>query len=402
MIRKPVRLDLDVVVEPGATPVTDGEVEITALCRLRLEASPEASPAPLDLAVLPLGPGLVNAAPVTRGLERLRPGDRLCLPRSAPITLEQGDTPASLASRLEAAFASPFDTAAEALTYGREALGVDRRPEAAQRLLLVAQSPVVEAMEPLLGVASALTDRHLGLDVVTTSSAMDLGLMIRLANLGGGEVHFVDSAAALEEAVRQRLERLTQQFLVDVRLSLEFVPGVTPGRMYRVTPTPIFLGNVRLTPTDRRLVLDPGPIAPGHEPAFLLTLTVPRRRLGHYRLVDVVARHRTPHRAVTVAQASIMHRVTDDPLEAGWVEAGVVAARDRAEPAGWVEEAARAFLEGDHRRVANTLERLARRMLEVGRQADAHVAGDCRTRYLRTGHLDRNDLNRLRRIVGLA
>jgi hypothetical protein len=92
--------------------------------------------------------------------------------------------------------------------------------------------------------------------------------------------------------------------------------------------------------------------------------------------------------------------VTDDPLEAGWVEAGVVAARDRAEPAGWVEEAARAFLEGDHRRVANTLERLARRMLELGRSGDAHTAGDCRTRYLRTGHLDRNDLNRLRRLVG--
>jgi hypothetical protein len=402
MSRETVRLALDVIVEPGATPVTDGEVELTALCRLRLEAPPNATPASLDLAVLPLGPGLVNAAPVARALDRLRPGDRLCLPRGVTHTVQAGDAPADLAARLDAAFSTPFDTAAEALSFGREALAVDRRPEAAQRLLLVAQSPVVEAMEPLLGVASALTDRHLGLDVVTTSPAMDLGLMIRLANLGGGEVHFVEGAAALETAVRHRVERLTQQYMVDVRLALEFVPGITPGRMFRVSPTPIFLGNVRLTPTDRRLVLDPGPIAPGHEPAFLLTLTAPRRRLGVYRLVDVVARHRAVHRSVTVAQASVLHRVTDDPLEAGWVEAGVVAARDRAEPAGWVEEAARAFLEGDHRRVANTLERLARRMLEMGRQADAHVAGDCRTRYLRTGHLDRNDLNRLRRLVGQA
>jgi len=400
MSGKPIRLDLEVVVEPGVTPVTDGEVEVTALCRLRLEADPEASPAPLDLVVLPLGPGLVNAAPVMRGLERLRPGDRLCLPRSAPITLERGDTAATLSGRLEAAFASPFDTAAEALSFGCEVLG--RRPEAAQRLLLVAQSPVVEAMEPLLGVASALSARDLGLDVITTSSSMDLGLMIRLANLGGGDVHFVESAAALEEAVRQRLDRLTRQFLLDVRLLLEFVPGVTPGRMYRVTPTPVFLGNVRLTPSDRRLVLYAGPMAPGYEPAFLLTMTVPRRRLGHYRLVEIAVRHRAPQRVVTVAQASVMHRVTDNPLEAGWVEAGVVAARDRAEPAGWVEEAARAFLDGDHRRVANTLDRLARRMIEVGRQADARVAGDCRMRYLRTGQLDRNDLNRLRRIVGLG
>lgn len=399
MSKSPPRLEIDVSLEPGATSVADGETEVSVLIRLRVEAAPDAVPAPLHLAIMPIGPGAASAPAVARALEALRPGDRISTGGRTVVIQEQDDR-RLLNQALEDAFMRPQDTAAAALLQGRDALLHERRTDTAHRLLLVAHSPLVEPMEPLLGAATSLTERQLGIDVVTTSPQMDLGLSIRLANLGGGEAVLAESSAALEGLLRPRLARLLRQHVLDARLELEFVPGVNPGRMYRVSPTPIFLGNIRLTPTDRRLVLDPGPVATGAEAAFLLTLTVPKRRLGRYRLVELVAKHRGATRIVTGWHGGVVYTVTDDPLQAQWVDAQVVAARDRAEPAGWVEEAARAFLEGDHRRVATTLERISRRFLELGRPADSQSAIDSRTRYLRSGHLDRNELNRLRRLVG--
>ncbi len=402
MTRRGPRLEVDVLLDPTTSAVTDAELEVTALLKLRLDVPADSAPVPLHVMIAPLGPGAGNAAAVFRSFEALRPGDRVSFPGGRTHTLVAGESPDALRALTEDAFTRPEDNAAAALAHGRDALLADRRTDAAHRLIIVAHSPIVEATEPLLNAASALTEKHFGLDVVTTTPSMDLGMMIRLANLGGGDVAFVEGVAALETNMRDRIGRLTQQHLIDPRLELEFVPGVVPGRMFRAAPGAVFLGNVRLTPTDRRLVLDPGPVVAGHEPQFLVTLTLPRRRVGRYRLLEVSARHRAGHRFVTCHQASVVHQVTDDPTLLGYVEAGVVAARDRVEPAGWVEEAARAFLEGDHRRVATTLERMARRLSELGRSADAQATIDARGRYLRSGHLDRNELNRLRRLAGGA
>ena len=400
--RRAARLEVEALLEPSVTPVTEGDAEVTVLVRLRQNAAADTPAPPIHLCLAPLGPGAVNAAPVLRALDALRPGDRISLPGAGGHTLAPGEGPQACKALVEAGFVRPGDTAAAALNAASELLQADRRHDTHHRVLLVPHSPVVEAMESLLAAATALTERQLGIDVVTTSPATDLGLMIRLANLGGGEVTFADTPDALEAAVRHRLIRLAQATMIEPRLELDFVPGIVPGRMYRVSPAPIFLGNVRLTPTDRRLVLDPGPVAVWHEPVFLLTLTVPKRRVGRYRLMEVAVRHRAGSRVVTSAQTSVVHTTTDDPNEAGFVEAAVVAARDRVEPVGWVEEAGRAFLEGDHRRVATTLERMARRMLELGRGPDAQAVVEARGRYLRSGHLDRSELNRLRRVAGAA
>lgn len=403
MTRKGPRLEVEALLEPGVTAVTEADVEVTALIRLRLEVPPEAAPAPLHVTFAPTGPGANNAAPVLRALSVLRPGDRVSFPGGRTHLLAEGELAAEVLRPLvEEAFARPEDTAAAALAAAKDLLVAERKLDAAHRLVFVPHSPVVEPMEPLLGVATALTERQIGLDAIATSPGVDLGLMVRLANLSGGDVSAADGPAALEACLRQRLTRWTQQYLLDARLELEFAATVVPARMYRVHPTPTFLGNVRLTPTDRRLVLDPGPVAPGHEPAFVLTMTMPRRRAGRYRLLEIASRHRGGHRLVTGHQVNVVHTVTDEPALLGDVEAAVIAARDRAEPAGWVEEAGRAFLEGDHRRVATTLERFARRLLELGRATDAQAAIESRSRYLRSGHLDRTELNRLRRLAGVA
>lgn len=390
-------IEIDLSVEPAASGVADQDGELSVLVRLRVSPPPGATPAPLHLALVPFGPGALNARAVGRALDVLRPGDRLSAGGRTVVVGPQGA--AGLEALLDEAWQRPFDTAAAALAHGRDALMEDRRPEFATRLFLLAHSPIVEPMEPLLAAATSLTERHLGIDVFATSPQVDLGLSIRLANLGGGEAVSTDAQPALEEAVRSRVSRLVHQHVLDARLELEFVTGVTPGRMFRVSPSPIFLGNVRLTPTDRRLVLDPGPLTTGAEPVFLLTMTAPKRRLGRYRLVEISARHRGATKLLAPWHGGAIHTVTDDPQEIAWVDAQVVAARDRVEPTGWVEEAARAFMEGDHRRVATTLERLARRFLELGRTNDAQAAIDSRTRYLRTGHLDRNELNKLRRLA---
>lgn len=385
-------LALDWSVSPPAVSVAEVGTEVSVMLRLRPRvALAERPAAPLDLALTMVGRApeatcgaLREAAEVLRG--GLRPGDTLAW-------AGDGD-----GAHPDALFARPPSTLAEAFTAGLRRLGGDERADGrAARLLVMVNAPVMEPVDPLLRAASALTDRGAGLDLVCVHPLADLGLLTRLANLGGGEVLVPDGGGELRRLLVARVACLQDQRVLDARLELRFAPGAQPHRLFRVDPEPLFLGMVRVVDDDRRLVLDPGPVTTGTAPpAYLLTMSVPRRRVGRYLLL----RGRLHDRAGGDGPwEEVAQRCSIDPAEVSLVEAGVNAARDRVEPTAWVEETAQAFNEGDGRRVSVTLERLVRHFLTLGRTPAVEEAFAMRLRFLRTGALDRAELNRLRRLA---
>lgn len=401
-------LALWATVDPPVASVADPEVDFAVL--LSMESRPRNGEprrgAPVHLAVMLVGPPKPGAAGTLQHvldtvMSKMRPMDRLSLAHG--ITAQMGDREGRelLRRRVPEAAATAFPTMAAALDAGRDALADTPRPQTACRLFVIVTAPVIEQLEQLSAATARLEEAHIGFDVFATSSAVDLGLLIRLANVSGGEVVMARDADELGATMLRRGRQIQGQWAVDCRIELEFTPGVQPGQMFRVSPSPVFLGNVRLTPTDRTLIIDPGPIVSGQEPNFLLTATVPRRQVGNYRLIETRIRP-TGEASHLDWVGAVTQRCSSDPMEVSSVEAAVMCLRDRVEPLAWVEEAARAQADAEHRRVSVTLDRMLRRFLELKREEEAGLVGDIRGRYLRSGVLDRVELNRLRYAAGLG
>ncbi|MCA9542095.1 MAG: hypothetical protein KC620_24530, partial [Myxococcales bacterium] len=232
-------------------------------------------------------------------------------------------------------------------------------------------------------------------------ASADLGLLTRLANLGGGEVCLAEPQRTLGEALVDRVNVLRDQRLLDAQLELTFSPIIQPGQLFRVDPTPVFLRNVRLNDGNRQLTVEIGPVTgSGRDPCFLLTAVLPKRRIGRYRLFDarLYAREAGDR---PLWSGGVVQRCGADPLEASEVEAEVITARERVEGTAWAEEVARAYAEGDARRVSSLLDRLTRHFVTLGRERAVEQIAAMRVRFLRSGSLSRVDVNRLRRLASL-
>ena len=125
---------------------------------------------------------------------------------------------------------------------------------------------------------------------------------------------------------------------------------------------------------------------------------LPKRRLGRYRLFDaqVFTRGGGEH---AIWSGGAVQLCSADPLEAGEVEAAVVAARELVEVTAWSEDVARAYAEGDARRVSGILDRMVRHFVTLDRQRAVEQISQMRLRFLRSGTLSRSDVNRLRRLA---
>ncbi len=380
-------------VDPPISLVTDGAVDVGALLTLDRSGLVDRQARPLNLVVAQVGtPRPSRTAELKRVFGRIReaarPDDRL-------IFVGAGGS----GDGIEACFDRPVPTLAGALDAGARLLGNLRDGRAATRLAVVVNTAVQEPMQPLLTAAGALSERAIGVELFCGHSAADLGLLTRLANLGGGETRVSQPGRSLAEAVLDRVESLRDQRALDVQIELTFSPIVQPGQLFRVAPSPVFLRNVRLGDDNRQLTIEVGPVtARGPDPAFLLTAMLPKRRIGRYRLFDARVYSRDGGER-PVWSGGAVQRCGADPSEAGEVEAEVIAARERVEVTAWSEEVARCYAEGDARGVSSTLDRLVRHFVTLGRKRSVEQVSQMRLRFLRSGALSRADVNRLRRMA---
>lgn len=380
-------------IDPPVSLVTDGAVDVVTLLTLSRDDIARRAARRLNLVVAQVGPPRPSRETELRQAfadirDTAREGDR--------TTFVNGDGPVR---DLDAWFDKPAPSLAAALDAGARVLASVRDPEAATRLVVMVNTAVGEPMQPLLTAAGALSEQAIGVELFCGHSAADLGLLTRLANLGGGETRVSQPGRSLAVALVDRVDDLRDQRLLDVQIELTFSPIVQPGQLFRVEPTPIFLRNVRLGDDNRQLTVEVGPLTMrGPDPAFLLTATLPKRRIGRYRLFDARVYTRDGGER-PIWSGGAVQRCAADPAEAGEVEAEVTVARERVEITAWSEEVARAYAEGDARRVSSTLDRLVRHFVTLDRRRAVEQISQMRLRFLRSGALSRSDVNRLRRLA---
>lgn len=261
--------------------------------------------------------------------------------------------------------------------------------------LVIVEAPIVEATPATIQALQGLIDVSAGVDLLCTHPAADLGLLGRLAQRTGGEL-LHSRAADLPARLTERVDVLRDQRVRNVRLSLATPPGIELKRIFRVAPTPAFVGIP--TATDGLIDLPTGPVGGNNNPAWLISAATPTRRAGTYRLFDVGLDYEADG-APTQAKAEVLQQVVPAPPRRLKVQAAVTAAQARAETAAWVEEIARAFRAGEARRVAGLLERLVRHTVSLEERALVERAFELRMGFLRGGVLDTAELNRLRRQV---
>jgi len=380
-------------VDPPVSLVTDGAVDVGTLLTLDRTGLMDRPPLPVNLAVAQVGtPRPSRTAELRKTFDHIhqgvRPGDRLTFVGDRGSADQPGDW-----------FDQPVASLAAALEAGARHFAGVRDGHAACRLVVVINTAVQESMQPLLTAAGALSEQAIGVELFCGHSAADLGLLTRLANLGGGETRVSQPGRSLAEALIERIDDLRDQRALDVQIELTFSPIAQPGQLFRVAPTPIFLRNVRLGDDNRQLTIEVGPVtARGPDPAFLLTTMLPKRRIGRYRLFDARVYSRGGGERPLWSGGAVQ-RCSADPMEASEVEAEVVAARERVEVTAWSEQVARCYAEGDARRVSSTLDRLVRHFVTLGRKRAVEQVSQMRLRFLRSGALSRADVNRLRRLA---
>jgi hypothetical protein len=385
------RISLRAAVHPPVRLVGEPGKEAAALVELAAEG--EGTSPPVHVVVVRAGDG--DARRMRTALAALLaaagPDDRVLLPDGTAL---EGGKSASTAA--EAGVEAPAPTLAAALRAGRAALDSVANGPRVPRILVATAAPFDEEVDALIEAVGALAEARIGVDFFVDADGPDLGALSRMAAATGGDLLVLaDAPDRLPGEMGARLALLRRLRAPAARLALTFASGVEPTALFRLRPGPVWLGNIHFEAGDRTVVLEPGPVAPGRSPAWVVTLNVPARRTGLWRLVEA----RLLEDQAVRGRAPALLRVTDEQTVAGWVAPQVVAARDVCDLAAWLEEVAQAAPEGDHRRVASLLERLQHRFVELDRRAAVAVTVAMRQRFLRSGMVDPAELDRLR---GLA
>lgn len=264
--------------------------------------------------------------------------------------------------------------------------------------LVIVESPVVEATPATIQALQGLIDVSAGVDLICTHPAADLGLLGRLAQRTGGELLHVRSVD-LAQRLTERVKLLRDQRVRNVRLSIRHPKHVQIQRIFRVHPTPAFVGVP--AGAEGTIELLTGPVGAGHDPAWLVSASTQPRRPGTYRLFQLGLHYEAddkPRDSYVYAE----QQVVNTPPRRMRVQAAVTAAQARVETAAWVEEIARAFRAGEARRVAGLLDRLVRHAVTLEEQALVERVFQLRMGFLRGGTLDTGELNQLRRQIAAS
>lgn len=385
--------ELDITTDPPHCVPAEDEVEITVGLTVKPQR-PVSQRLPLVLAIVPvcprgdhtLGPQIGEA--VTQVIDRLGDEDVILGAPDLQLTV---DSPAETL-----VWGSPKSSLTEGLEAAEAMLRSFAGVPVARRVLLVVNGLTHESGEALTRIANVFSQDHIGVDVLITALTGDLGLLSRLANLGGGAMMIATEPEQIAARISDRLPVLQSQWALNSQLEIVFPQAVKPVEMFRLAPTRSYLGAIRVGHTERRLMLDPGPLGAEGAPRFLLTLMAPRRAVGQIRLCT--ARLEWTHMGLAE------HVISDvilrcQPIADPQVRVELIAIRDQMSLLSWAEEMGRAQGDGEHRRVSNLLERTARRLNELGFISGAEHLGDLRRGYLRTGSLSMIELNQIRHLL---
>lgn len=290
-------------------------------------------------------------------------------------------------------------------------------PDTAGHLVVACDAMVVRELPTQIEALMTLAALGWSVDLWATHPAADLGALAQLALVGRGELVFGPPSGARHG---HRLRALAGPAASPVRLEVMPAPGVRVEAIFRAAPTVLYYGQPADAGPGGPVAVHTGTAVLGAEQHWLFDLALSPGWPELYLTDATGAPVRLPPgvpppdghwlaraRAVTVpvdgAPPELLgdwhtFRMNRHPDPHGrWVvEATVARARERAEISLEFEHIAAAFARGDGRRVAQGISSLVRLALSLGDDTTAERAYALRLGFLRTGTVDRGELNRLR------
>lgn len=255
---------------------------------------------------------------------------------------------------------------------------LDRTRDRVSRLIVLSDGDANAGIRDVPGFRSlAQRARDRGISVTTVGVNVDYNERIlgAIAEESNGQHYFVEDERALSRAFAEEAEALTSTIAEGVEVAIDLAPAVELDRVF----------DRSFRRADRRITVPLGTFTKGEVKTVLLKVRASAASDGAVAAIELAYRDRVSGEPAR-ASGKLSARLTDDPAEAGAVDAVVEARRQRSETAAALVEANQLFTQG---RIED-----ARRKLdaEVDR-VRAAAAGAAKTPSPRAGDASR-DLER--------
>ncbi len=223
-------------------------------------------------------------------------------------------------------------------------------------------------------------------DVLCLGAGETVSLVQLLVPFGGRVLRATPET--LEKTLKDAIQAAAQQPYQNLSIELEFSKLARPRAVFTCSPEPCFLGEIHCERGERRVLLDVGPFDPMNPPSWLITLRMPQRREGRYRLLDV----RLNSGETVLCQASVCDEVSALMDGISMVEPRVIATLERVLPLAWFDELLVARQRNDVRQMAMLQERMLRHFATLGLDEAVDQLRERRLSFLHSGLLDDNAL----------
>lgn len=226
---------------------------------------------------------------------------------------------------------------------------------------------------------AALQHRGIGCNVVCVGPRETASLAQFVVPCGGRLIR--TDRQHVQEELTKLILLLARQPYNSLTIDLAFATTARPHVVFACTPEPCFLGEVRFECGERHVILDVGAIDPENPPSWLITVRMPPRSAGKYRLLEAYLRSGD----LIIAEAPIWSEVSMIPATCAAVEPKVIAMLEHVLPLAWVDDILVARQHGDVRQISVLLERIIRHFATLGFSQAVDALTNLRLSYLRTG-----------------
>ena len=275
-----------------------------------------------------------------------------------------------------------------------------RRADRVSSMILLTDGQTWEDEQSCLDLA----DRCLSLGIpiyvmgfgVDEESNWDPHLLEDIARRSGGEWMVIESPDQAGEVFEKTLVEAKRVLATNARMTLRFVPGVTPRAVWRVSPLINRLDQQSISTHDIQIPL--GDIQQGSGQTILVDLALPPRPAGEYRLAQADVCYDLPGAGTNDQRSALdlVIRFSENPEKAEQTEAHVMNIVERVLAHRLQTLALDEAAHGDLAKATQRLRAAATRLLDLGENDLARRADVQAELIEQKGQLDLAEAKKMR------
>lgn len=328
-------------------------------------------------------------------VERLGPEDFLSIVAfsdRAEVLLPAGPAPAreALRSLLFSVTAGGGTEIYYGLRAGLDQVAKLRSDRQINHVLLLTDGHTYGDAEKALAAARAAAHQEVGISAVGIGADWNEDFLDQLTAAGGGRVYFIEDPRTIGEAFLRSVRSLTEAWVSDMTMGLDYDPGAAFKDAYALTPEV-----KRLIPMDNLLPI--GTLHHAESRVFLIESLVSPLREGIHRLFQIEVAGNVPaHGIHTVQRRAVRAQFQPAGRTRALIPLHIVEAVRRVAVVRLQERAVWEMERGDMTSATERLEALATRLLRDGRDTLAQTFLEEARRLSQEGGLSPTGVKRMR------